>query len=338
MAKRSSRKSSSGDEALLWGIAAVVVAVAGVGTAIMLTRRGKPAIGNTETHTCTNLTKDGQSKKFTCQGGAPGCVDDSPVHCNPVKPVQTDTYCYRALRQGVGKDVKYFVQKEKNKNENGACPQGWLAQSNAGLKAGTYQTIEVSDKNQCYNNYLMPTNYTTANCLQAGDCDTTSFTDSACKTQWTPPSCRRGPGFSNCEIMRCSDATDSYSCNVGTDPINGQACCVWGQEPPKPPAPDNAKKKKYQKPAGKCCGPSEGCPGLSEDQCNVEQINGVKCYWDPTGKCKKKPAGKCCGPSEGCPGLSEDQCNVEQINGVKCYWDETGQCNTENFRMRRWRR
>ena len=38
MAKRSSRKSSSGDEALLWGIAAVVVAVAGVGAAIMLTR------------------------------------------------------------------------------------------------------------------------------------------------------------------------------------------------------------------------------------------------------------------------------------------------------------
>ena len=318
MARKSSRKSSSGDEALLWGIAAVVVAIVGVGTAIMLTRPGKPAIGNKEKHKCTAGTKDGNKSTFTCSGGTQECVDDSSTYCNPVKPVQTATYCYRALRQGVGKDnEKYFVQRAENKND-GTCPQGWLAQSNAGLKAGTYTQIEVNNKNQCYNKYLMPTDYDPSKpgCLQAGDCDTTSFTTSACKTQWTPPSCLRGPGFSNCNVMSCSDATDSASCNVGTDD-SGQACCVWGQEPPKPPAKKPpAKKPPAKKPPAKK--PAAKKPAA-----------------------KKPAAAKCCGGDGRCTTSYQDQVSCDgkgKYSFDNCYWDETGQCNTENFRMRRRRR
>jgi hypothetical protein len=277
MAKRSSRKSSSGDEALLWGIAAVVVAVAGVGTAIMLTRRGKP--GSEEMHTCTAGTIDTNATMFKCSGGTQGCVNDSPIYCNPVKSpgkscidqnaprcnpgtkktkdgskkytdnkdhqtnccepttkpmppgppgppkpgpakpaanmvclptskpecqdatatcseatdenacssfgccVWTDPYCYRALRQGTGKDIKYFVQKKNNKIKDGTCPQGWVLQPEAGLKGGTYTTIEENSTNQCYNNYLLPTDYTNSTCLQAGDCDDKNKCPPPCKVQ-----------------------------------------------------------------------------------------------------------------------------------------------------------
>lgn len=59
MARKSSRKSSSGDEALLWGIAAVVVAIVGVGTAIMLTG-GKSACADVQCST-TNQVKTGKT-------------------------------------------------------------------------------------------------------------------------------------------------------------------------------------------------------------------------------------------------------------------------------------
>ncbi len=337
MAKRSSRKSSSGDEALLWGIAAVVVAVAGVGAAIMLTRNNKPP---------------------------------TPSPPTPVKPVSTDTSCYRELKQGTGKDIKYFVQKEQNmKQANGNCPQGWVAQSNANnLKAGTYKTIEVNEKNQCYNNYLMPPDYKTAKpeCLQAGDCDTTSFTDSKCKTQWTPPPCRRGPGFSNsnCNVMRCSDANDSATCSEGGTDDNGQACCVWEQEPPKP-APAATKNKKQRqkpslpKPTAMCCATSTGmntydnndsknppelqCRMAGPDETSCGKLD-PNCKWTiPAKKQMTKVGGcilgKCCG-GEDCNNYSDESvCEGKStVSNTNCYWDPTGKCNTENFRMRRRRR
>ena len=94
------------------------------------------------------------------------------------------------MRQGTGKDdIKYFVQKKNNKKD-GTCPQGWLAESNAGLSKGTYTTIEENSTNQCYNNYLLPTDYTNSTCLQAGDCD-----DSKNKC---PPPCNVQGGHGRC--------------------------------------------------------------------------------------------------------------------------------------------
>ena len=78
MARKSSRKSSSGDEALLWGIAAVVVAIVGVGTAIMLTR-GKSACADVQCS--SNQVKTG---KTTWKTSKSECCKSSSSR--PAKP------------------------------------------------------------------------------------------------------------------------------------------------------------------------------------------------------------------------------------------------------------
>jgi hypothetical protein len=292
MAKRSSRKSSSGDEALLWGIAAVVVAIVGVGTAIMLTRPGKA----------------------------------DPIGPTPKpekKPVQTDTSCYRELRQGTDKDIKYFVQKEQNmKQANGNCPQGWAAEPNANnLKAGTYQTIEVSKKNQCYNNYLMPPDYKTTNCLQAGDCDTTtSFTDSKCNNPWTPPCTVQG-GNGTC--MSKTNTQGKRNC-VSANQLCGVNLDAHTQNP------DHRDEKT--------------CEDIF-DKYNEKMItcnNGYTAYVEKDGqgnclfKCADDKQGQCCAPSGLAIGVCAEFTTKNACAG-SCNWQPRG-CKKENFRMRRRRR
>ncbi len=368
MAKRSSRKSSSGDEALLWGIAAVVVAVAGVGTAIMLTRRKSSVCGDVQCSTGevknpkAKSTKDCCVKKPTpvnitgCLPGSgfnesgctiedcsqvtdkslcseagfdinnqPCCVwvedppQPKPPPPTPVTP--TDPYCYIPLRQKTGKDVKYFVLKRKNKNtKDGTCPQGWLAQPNAGLSTDTYTRIEEKGENKCYNSYLWPTDYTKAECLQAGQCSgDTSFTDKKCQTKWTPPKpCTVQDGNGKCTSKVNSQG--KRNC-VGSE----QLCGV------------NLAPHTLNHPDDKTCDDVLKNHASEMIQCNdgytaYVETNQGNCLF----KCGKA---KCCGPDNVCSTVPKESCNAEIVNGVKsCYWDETGQCEKENFRMRRRRR
>ena len=267
MAKRSSRKSSSGDEALLWGIAAVVVAIVGVGTAIMLTRPGK---------------------------------------AGPIGP-KINTCEYVKCASGKNQGVNFWT---KNKNE-------------------------------------------------------------CCKSD-TPPAkmvCRKGPGFNNCSMVTsCSDATTREFCSEGGTDDNGQACCVWEQEPPKPapptPAPAATKNKKQRqkpslpKPTAMCCATSTGmntydnndpknppelqCRMAGPDKTSCGKLD-PDCKWTiPAKKQMTKVGcilGKCCG-GEDCNNYSDESvCRGKAaVSNSNCYWDQTGKCNTENFRMRRWRR
>lgn len=310
MAKRSSRKSSSGDEALLWGIAAVVVAIVGVGTAIMLTR-GKSACANVM---CSNnQVKTGKTTWKT----------DKSECC---KPVPTDTSCYRALRQGTGKYVKNFVQKANNKT-NGKCPTGWVDQSQAGLKKGTYQTIEEKSTNQCYNNYFMPPDYDTKKCLQAGDCDATSFTDNKCKTAWK----NQAP----CTVKGGNGACTSKVNN------QGKRNCVGGDQLCGVNLADHTKAHSEDK---TCADVLQYAPKMIKCTtgytASVESDQG-NCLFKCDKKAAKKPVGKCCHPDGGdlCSDWTDETtCNYELVNGKKCSWNPSGKCNTENFRMRRRRR
>ena len=217
MAKKSSRKSSSGDDALLWAIAAVVVAIVGVGTAIMLTRGKSSACADVK---CTNQVKTG---KTTWKTSKSECCKSRPSS----KPVPTDTYCYRALRQGTGKGVKYFVQKANNKTTGGKCPTGWADQRNANLKAGSFKTIEVKKSaNQCYNNYLMPTDYSTKKCLQAGDCDATSFTNDSCTTKWKKPAAKKAANKPTGQCCNPSGLAEGV-CTGSTTKNACAGSCKW---------------------------------------------------------------------------------------------------------------
>jgi hypothetical protein len=363
MAKRSSRKSSSGDEALLWGIAAVVVAVAGVGTAIMLTRR-KSVCGDVQCSTgevknpkakstkdccvkmqpptpvnimgcissgesgCTAVNCTTIKEKNKCNGAGKGdnskscCtwLDPKPPPPTPVTP--TDPYCYIPLRQKTGKDVKYFVLQRKNKNtKDGTCPQGWLAQPNAGLSTDTYTRIEEKGDNECYNSYLWPTDYTKAECLQAGQCSVdTSFTDEKCRTKWTPPACKVKGENGTCKSKVNSQG--KRNC-VGSEQLCGVNIKIHAVDKHK----------------------SENTCEIIFDKYNTEMIqcdNGYTAYveQDNQGNCLFKCGkAKCCGGDE-CAGYSDkESCNGKaKYSNPLCYWDETGKCEKENFRMRRRRR
>jgi hypothetical protein len=75
-------------------------------------------------------------------------------------------------------------------------------------------------------------------------------------------------------------------------------------------------------------------------------LDPIDCKWTiPTAQQMTKfgckvPAGKCCNktPDGKYDCSTTNTTKKECDNDQSCRWDETGQCNTENFRMRRWRR
>ena len=264
MAKRSSRKSSSGDEALLWGIAAVVVAIVGVGTAIMLTRPVKKKSVPTPTPTPT-----------------------------PTPPVKKKSVPACKVKGGNGKCMS-GTNTQGKRNCVGAdqlCGVNLAAHTRAHPKAKDENTCEdIFDKyhknmikcNDKYKAYVKKDEQ--GNCLFKCDKAMCCATPTGMNTYYddndptNPPEnkCRMsGPGETS-----CGELDPNCKWTIPAKKQMTKVGCIVGE---KPTPPVN---KKTAKPTGKCCGSSYVCPTVEKDQCNPQQTG--DCYWDDTGECKKE--------------------------------------------------
>lgn len=341
MAKRSSRKSSSGDEALLWGIAAVVVAVAGVGAAIMLTR-GKSACADVKCS--TNQVKTGKTTwktdksecckpnpGLTCGTAADGnpypysCGDYGTLKNNPTQ-IKCDTVCTKDICC----DKPAGSKKQKNpkppaptctvQGGNGTCMSKTNTQGKrncvgadqlcgVNLAAHTRAHPKAKDENTCediFDKYHK-------NMIKCND-----------KYKAYVKKDEQGNCLFKCDkAMCCATPTGMNTYSDDNDPTN---------------PPEN-----------KCrmSGPGETSCGELDPNCKwtiptKKQMTKVGCIvgekpTPPVNKKTAKPTGKCCGSSSVCSVTEKGQCNPEST-GYACNWSDTGECKKENFRMRRWRR
>jgi hypothetical protein len=273
MAKRSSRKSSSGDEALLWGIAAVVVAVVGVGTAIMLTRRGK---------SCKHVqcTSD-QVKKMDVNSWKTSeseCCKSS----NPSKPVSP------SKPSNPSKPVSPSKPSKPSKPVSPAKPAKPVAKTGC-LPDPTYTKIGCEDV----------------------DCSQTTLEETCpgpCCVWVPPPPCKVQRGNGTC--LSKVNSQGKRNC-VGGDQLCGvnlkvhnaanqtkETCeevfkkynkqminCDNGYTAYVEPVQDYCVFKCRDDTQGKCCG--DGCDKYPDEYTctGKENVSNPQCYWDETGQC-----------------------------------------------------
>tara|TARA_Y100000389_G_scaffold47439_1_gene42545 strand:+ start:23300 stop:24244 length:945 start_codon:yes stop_codon:yes gene_type:complete len=314
MAKRSSRKSSSGDEALLWGIAAVVVAVAGVGAAIMLTR-SKSVCGDVQ---CSkNQDKNPKpTSKTDC------CVNKpEPAACTVQggNGTCTSQVNSQGKRNCVGGNQLCGVNLDAHKNahsDEDTCDKIFNNYKDKMIRCNTGYTASVEKDGQ-------------NNCLFK------------CATQPAAPKKPAGPKKPAACTVQGGNGTCMSQVNS-----QGKRNCVGGNQlcGVNLAAHTNAHSdedtcdkifNKYKDNMIKCnTGYTASVEKDGQNNCLF------KCGSTPAApkkpKKKKKQAGQCCAPS----GLAEGVCGAttteEKCRG-SCVWNPNG-CIKENFRMRRWRR